>query len=210
VLRELEREVLDVEVAPVERVIAGDRGEHAVVVVWFDLGVDRELCERIVAWADASRPRIGLIAWAGCGVRDDIEAALQAGFDDVVPGGSSSRELAARVRAVHRRVHWRGAGRAGRVRFAGLTLDTDSHTLWIGDRMIALTFTEMSVVRALMRSGGRTLTRAELLDQAWGSANFEIGERAVDNVVLRLRRKLGTADRIRTVRGVGFRIDPEG
>jgi DNA-binding response OmpR family regulator len=50
------------------------------------------------------------------------------------------------------------------------------------------------------------MSRSELLDHAWGSANFDISERAVDNVVLRLRRKLGKPDLIQTVRGVGFRI----
>jgi len=49
------------------------------------------------------------------------------------------------------------------------------------------------------------MTRAALLDAAWGARKVGVGERAVDNVILNLRRILGPA-RIVTVRGVGFRL----
>jgi DNA-binding response OmpR family regulator len=45
-----------------------------------------------------------------------------------------------------------------------------------------------------------------LLDRAWGEADLEVSERAVDNVILRLRRKLPDPDLIETVRSVGFRL----
>ena len=53
---------------------------------------------------------------------------------------------------------------------------------------------------------GRPLSRIELLDQAWGEEDLEVSERAVDNVILRLRRKLPEPDVIETVRSVGFRL----
>jgi DNA-binding response OmpR family regulator len=204
--RDLQREVVDVAIASIQGVLQGADPDRSVVLAWFAGSIDAELCARLVAWADARRPRIGLIAWAPSGAEVDAETALDAGFDDAVIGERSSRELAARIRAVHRRVHWRAQQRSGRLRHGGLLLDTDGHELWVDGRSLSLTGTEMSVVRALMRAGGRTMTRAELLDHAWGSANFEISERAVDNVILRLRRKLGKPDLIQTVRGVGFRL----
>jgi DNA-binding response OmpR family regulator len=205
-VRDLQREVVDVTVASFASVMASAEVDRSVVLMWFPAEIDRELCARLVAWAEQRRPKVGLIAWAPAGTDADAEVALYAGFDDVVIGARSSRELAARIRAIHRRVHWRAQHPTGRLRFAGLLLDTDGHELWLDGRNLPLTGTEMSVVRALMRAGGRTMTRAELLDNAWGSANFEISERAVDNVILRLRRKLGKPDLIQTVRGVGFRL----
>ncbi len=206
-VRELHREVVDVVVAPIEEVLAsGTDLDRSVVLLWATAGINEALCGRMVNWADARTPRPGLVGCAPQGTHLDAETALAAGFDDAVVGACSSRELAARIRAVHRRIHWQGVHRGGRLRHAGLLLDTDGHELWIDGRSIALTGTELSVVRALMRARGRTLTRTELLDHAWGSANFEISERAVDNVVLRLRRKLGQRDLIKTVRGVGFRL----
>ncbi|MCA9678997.1 MAG: response regulator transcription factor [Myxococcales bacterium] len=203
---ELGREVLDGQVASLDALLATTDSARTVVLLCIPARVDAGLLDRVVTWADARRPRPGLIGWANQGSHVDSEAALAAGFDDFVVGARSPRELAARVRAVHRRVHWNGLRRPGRLRHGGLMLDTDGHELWVDGRTISLTSTELAVVRALMRARGRTMSRSELLDHAWGSANFDISERAVDNVVLRLRRKLGRADLIRTVRGVGFRL----
>lgn len=203
---ELRREVLEGHVAALEPVLAGEVDTRAVVLLWVPVSGDAPLFDRVVRWADARRPRPGLIGWAATGTRADAELGLDAGFDDFVVGPCSARELAARIRAVHRRVHWNGTRRPGRLRHGAMMLDTDGHELWIDGKMVALTTTELSVVRALMRARGRTMSRSELLDHAWGSANFDISERAVDNVVLRLRRKLGKPDLIQTVRGVGFRI----
>jgi DNA-binding response OmpR family regulator len=208
-VRDLQREVVDVAVAPIAAIMNSTELDRSVVLMWFPAEIEREVCNRLVAWAEARRPKVGLIGWAPAGSDADAEVALYAGFDDVVIGQRSSRELAARIRAIHRRVHWRVQHPSGRLRFAGMLLDTDGHELWVDGRNLPLTGTEMSVVRALMRAGGRTMTRTELLDHAWGSANFEISERAVDNVILRLRRKLGKPDLIQTVRGVGFRLASE-
>jgi hypothetical protein len=202
---ELRREVIDVTVTSLEGLLGGGVPDRQVALIWFAADVDPSSCDRVVHWADARRPRPGLIAWAPVGEPMCTEIALAAGFDDAVAGNVSARELAARIRAVHRRVHWQGKPH-GRLRFGTMTLDVDGHELWVDGVSIALTSTEMSVLRALIRAAGRALSRTDLLDLAWGSANFEISERAVDNVVLRLRRKLPRPDVIQTVRGVGFRL----
>ena len=136
----------------------------------------------------------------------DSEAALAAGFDDAAIGPVSPRELAGRIRAVHRRVHWKGLTRPGRIRHGEMTLDLDSHELWVHGETIQLTTTELAVLRALIRARGRTLSRGDILDTAWSDDELEVSERAVDNVILRLRRKLPKPELIQTVRGVGFRI----
>jgi DNA-binding response OmpR family regulator len=204
---DLRREVVDVTVASLDSALAV--GDRLVLVVWFPADVDATTCERVVTWADGKLPRVGLIAWAPIGEPTCAETALAAGFDDAVVGSFSTRELAARIRAVHRRVHWQGAARQGRLRFGSMMLDVDGHELWVDGQVLPLTTTEMQVIRALIRAGGRALTRTDLLDLAWGSANFDISERAVDNVILRLRRKLPRPALILTVRGVGFRLSSD-
>jgi DNA-binding response OmpR family regulator len=159
------------------------------------------LAHQIVAWAAG---RAGLIGVLEDGGGPEREVLLAAGFDDVVAGRLSARELSARVRAVHRRIHWMKA-RGDRVRYGDYTLDVVHRELWTQGRTIPLTLTELEVMRALMLAHGRPLSRGELLDAVWGGGDLEVSERAVDNVILRLRRKLG-ADAIDTVRGVGFRL----
>ncbi|HUQ01626.1 MAG TPA: response regulator transcription factor [Kofleriaceae bacterium] len=211
-IEELRRDVLEVSVASLELFEEEADLEHPVVVLRLSSeGVTDHLAlfARAVGWAERRDPRPGLLLLVERSDRDVVELALSAGFDDAVRGPPSARELAARIRAVHRRVHWPGKARAGRLRHAGLTLDTDGHELWVDGQAVTLTSTELSVIRTLMRAHGRALTRGELLDAAWGAGNFEISERAVDNVILRLRRKLPRPDVIQTVRGVGFRMGGE-
>jgi DNA-binding response OmpR family regulator len=208
-VQELRREVLDISVASIELFDGPTELDQVVVVVSIGAALPADaddLFERAVAWAERRDPRPGLVLLTTSEDRDLVEAALHAGFDDAVGGPPSARELAARIRAVHRRVHWPGRARAGRLRHGAVTLDTDGHELWIDGVSVSLTSTELAVIRTLMRARGRAMTRAELLDAAWGAGNFEISERAVDNVVLRLRRKLPRPGIIQTVRGVGFRM----
>ncbi|HEY5933520.1 MAG TPA: winged helix-turn-helix domain-containing protein, partial [Kofleriaceae bacterium] len=78
--------------------------------------------------------------------------------------------------------------------------------LWVDGKTVGLTSIELAVLRELMKARGRPLSRTELLDSAWGEGELEVSERAVDNVILRLRRKLPRPELIETVRSVGFRL----
>jgi DNA-binding response OmpR family regulator len=92
------------------------------------------------------------------------------------------------------------------VRFGRLVLDGARHELWVDGRRVSVTAMELAILSALMHASGRTMSRAELLDQVWGEDELEVGVRAVDNLVCRLRRKLGDPGLLVTVRGVGFRL----
>lgn len=200
---ELRRDSLRVEVSSAD--VLRQDPLAAVYVFWFDAALGVALANGICAWAATRDIRAGLIGVIEDGGGHEREALLAAGFDDVVAGRLGARELSARVRAVHRRMNW-NASRHGRLRFAGFTLDLHNHVLWIDGATISLTSIELAVMRELVRARGKPLSRAALLDAAWGDAELEISERAVDNVILRLRRKLPKPDAIETVRSVGFRI----
>ncbi|MEZ4362708.1 MAG: response regulator transcription factor [Kofleriaceae bacterium] len=134
-----------------------------------------------------------------------VEELLIAGVDDAMPRPISERELVARVRALHRRMS--RAPREDHLRYGALTLDPVERTAWTGGVLISVTSIERAVLESLLRARGRALTRAELLERAWDDrAEAELSERAVDNVILRLRRKLPDPQLIETVRGVGFRL----
>jgi len=203
VVHELRRESMRVELALIDVLDAPPT--VPVYVISIAASKCAELAPRFVAWAALVEPRAGLIALVEDGGPEDSEALLAAGFDDTVIAPVSTRELVARVRAVHRRVHWKGVSN-GRLRFGDLTLDLYGRELWLDGKTISLTSIELAVVRELVKARGKPLSRAELLDLAWGEADLDVSERAVDNVILRLRRKLPRPDLIETVRSVGFRI----
>lgn len=203
VVAELRRGAMQVEVLGVE--ILHHAPVVPVYVLSLDVAVASVLADKLVAWANASELRPGLLALIEDGTTADCESLLAAGFDDAVIAPISARELAGRVRAIHRRVFWKGAAN-GRMRYGELTLDLHGRALWIDGKTITLTSIELSVLRELVKARGRPLSRGELLDAAWGEGELEVSERAVDNVILRLRRKLPRPDVIETVRSVGFRL----
>jgi DNA-binding response OmpR family regulator len=203
ILAELRRGAMQVELRTAE--VLDDSPQAPVYVVLVDPATGELLADKLVAWTAHREPRAGLIGLIEHGSPRDGERLLAAGFDDVAVTTISPRELAARVRAVHRRVHWKGASH-GRLRFGDLTLDLYGRALWLRGKTISLTSIELAVLRELIKARGRPLSRIELLDRAWGEEDLEVSERAVDNVILRLRRKLPEPDVIETVRSVGFRL----
>jgi hypothetical protein len=88
----------------------------------------------------------------------------------------------------------------------GGPLDESARAVTVGGRRVALTPLEFGVLRRLDASGGRTVSRAELLREVWGT-EYTGGSNVVDAAVRSLRRKLGDgAGVVGTVRGTGYRL----
>jgi len=143
------------------------------------------------------------------GVRDRV-AGLTLGGDDYVAKPFSLDEVLARIRAVLRR----GKGDAGpgsRLVVADLELDEDSHEVWRGGSVVALSPNEFKVLRYLMLNAGRVLSRGQILDHVW-NYNFNGDGNLVESYICYLRRKIdhGEPRLIHTIRGVGYvlRIPP--
>lgn len=137
----------------------------------------------------------------------DRIVGLELGADDYIPKPFSPREVVLRVKAVLRRfkVSEEGSGalQAGRIR-----LDPTAHRLEVAGREVSLTATEFRLLQTLLSRAGRVQTRSRLLADVWGYAE-DVDSRTVDTHIRRLRRKLGPeSDRIETVIGVGYRLNP--
>ncbi len=140
----------------------------------------------------------------------DRIVGLELGADDYVTKPFSPRELVARVRAVMRRAQ-AAPETPSLLRVGPLTLDRATHTVTVSGQPVELTPTEFSLLETLMTTPGRVFSRSELLEAVQGVA-FESYERTVDAHVKNLRRKIERPDRpplILTVRGVGYRLNPE-
>jgi two-component system phosphate regulon response regulator PhoB len=176
----------------------------AIALAWLPGGAADATLEALHAWRRAARESIPLVGCAPSGDTADSERALAIGFDDFVAGRSAPREMARRLRAVARR-----SGRkrsAPRRAYGRIRVDPIEHRLWVDGVGVRVTRTELAVMAALVEAAGQSRSRADLLVTAWGQDALDLGERAVDNIVMRLRRKLPDPDLIVTVRGVGFRL----
>ena len=148
-------------------------------------------------------PVILLSARAGEEARVD---GLRAGADDYLVKPFAYEELAARLRALARRSE-PGARRPDPVLAAGpISLDERSRRVTVDGRAIDLSPREFSLLECFLRHPGQSLTRDQLLDQAW-PFSVAVTPNAVDAYVHYLRTKLGAAGSwIETVRGVGYRL----
>jgi two-component system, OmpR family, response regulator ResD len=132
-------------------------------------------------------------------------AGLEAGADDYVLRPISLAEVTARMRAQLRRA--RGFETEETVlRTGGVELDLGARRCSIDGREVDLTRREFDLLGTLLRYPGRIHTREQLLGLVWGTD--DITPKTVDVHVAALRRKLGSAVTIATLRGVGYRLDP--
>jgi DNA-binding response OmpR family regulator len=138
----------------------------------------------------------------------DRVTGLDAGADDYLVKPFAFEELSARLRAMARRgADARGQRRTVPKLTAGsITLDETARRVTVAERPVELSPREFSLLECLLRHVGQTLTRDQLLDQAW-PFGVAVTPNAVDAYVHYLRDKLGPAGRqIETVRGVGYRL----
>ena len=134
--------------------------------------------------------------------------ALNWGADDYVTKPFSALELAARVHAVLRRRRTTAEPASEVFRLGTVVIDCDRHQVSRDGAPVDVTHRELRVLEALARAGGKVLSRAEILDAAWGLGHHS-EKRTVDVHIRHLRTKLeadpSRPEIILTVRGVGYR-----
>lgn len=140
-----------------------------------------------------------LSSWAS---EADRVVAFEMGFDDFVGRPYSASELAARVRALLRRLGVQNEGWGRAPIPSSRAPDGHGELEWEKEP----TPKERRLVEELLRRTGRVVTRRELLQAVWGT-DSDRTERVVDAHVKAIRSKLGgDRDRLETVRGVGYRL----
>ena len=139
----------------------------------------------------------------------DRVVGLEMGADDYVVKPFSPRELVARVKAVLRRGQEPSEDVVKKI--GTLEVDEAKHQVRVGGEGVELTVKEFDLLCALMKAKGRVLNRDQILETVWGYSNaVDIESRTVDVHIRRLREKIGSeAKRVVTIKGVGYRFDPE-
>jgi two-component system OmpR family response regulator len=136
---------------------------------------------------------------------EDKVAGLTLGGDDYVTKPFSLEELVARVRAVLRRTG--GDEPSGRLVFADLELDEDTHEVFRAGELLPMTPTEFKLLRYLMVNARRVLSKAQILDHVW-EYDFGGDANVVETYISYLRKKVDRVEPrlIHTVRGVGYTL----
>ena len=136
----------------------------------------------------------------------DRVVGFELGADDYVTKPFSVRELILRVKAILKR----GINKPNTVeverKFGDLTIDIESHEVFVNNENIILTALEFRLLNQLVDRRGRVQTRDQLLSDVWGYSS-EVTTRTVDTHIKRLREKLGVMGKyVQTIRGVGYKF----
>ncbi len=164
-----------------------------------------ELCRR---WRKRKKTaRVPIIMLTARGVEEEKIRGLKTGADDYMVKPFSMPELLARIEALLRRANPQLSSTMLKV--GDIELDCENHRLRRADRDINLAATEFRLLEFLMRNPGRVYSRAQLLDNVWGTEVY-VDERTVDVHIGRLRKAINRGrqpDPVRTVRGSGYAFD---
>lgn len=148
---------------------------------------------------------IPVIMASARGTEYDKVLGLDLGADDYLAKPFGMMEMVSRIRAVLRRSNT--LPKTNVLSLGRLVMDVSSHTVTASDIRIPLTLKEFELLRLFLSAPGQAFSREQLLEKIWGTDY--IGEsRTVDVHIATLRTKLGPCgDYIRTVRGVGYRME---
>ena len=136
----------------------------------------------------------------------DKVVGFELGADDYVTKPFSVRELILRIKAVLKRGTEKKETLEVQRQFGELTMDIDSHEVFVNNEQIILTALEFRLLRQLVDRRGRVQSRDQLLSDVWGYS-AEVTTRTVDTHIKRLREKLGTMGKyVQTIRGVGYKF----
>lgn len=136
----------------------------------------------------------------------DKVTGLDCGADDYMTKPIDNDEFLARVRALTRRT---GEVVIDEITFGDLTLDLNTHDLKNGERSVHLSHKEFEVMRMLMSSPGRIVSKQDLLTRVWGT-DFDTNENSAEAYISFLRKKtahLHSKVEITTLRMLGYRLE---
>jgi DNA-binding response OmpR family regulator len=177
--------------------------DHRPRLIVLDVGLPDvdglEVCRRIRATSQV--PVIFLTARDG---EVDRVLGLELGADDYLTKPFSPAELVARVKAVLRRVD--GTAPPEVVQAGRVTIDIGRREIRVDDAAVEFTTKEFDLLRYLAERPGLALSRQQILDGVWGYGWYG-DARTVDVHIAQVRKKAGDALQIKTVRGVGYRLE---
>lgn len=182
-------------------------GEHIHDLILLDRMLPRVSGTEVLQQMRKEGNQTPVILITALGTLDDKVTGLDLGADDYLVKPFAFEELMARIRCVARRP--RKLQLNEQLALGNITYRTDEKFLTGPESSCSVSGREGALLEAFLRSPGQTLSRTVLLTKVWGM-DSDVEEGNLDNYIHFLRRRLkavGSSVRIRTVRGIGYRLE---
>jgi two-component system alkaline phosphatase synthesis response regulator PhoP len=134
-------------------------------------------------------------------------AGFEAGADDYIAKPVKPKVLMSRIKALLRRRPAPDQEVPGKIEFEDLIIDPERYHVELQGSVIELPRKEFELLSLLASKPGKVFTREEIMDRIWGTVVI-VGGRTIDVHIRKLREKIGD-DRIKTVKGVGYKFEIE-
>lgn len=132
-------------------------------------------------------------------------AGFEAGADDYITKPIKPKVLVSRIRALMRRINGGQEEKTELVEFGDLVIDQEKYQVRLKDEKLDLPRKEFELLSLLASRPGKVFSREEIMDKIWGTEVI-VGGRTIDVHIRKLREKIGD-DKIRTIKGVGYKFE---
>lgn len=132
----------------------------------------------------------------------DVVKGLDIGADDYIIKPFRNRELVSRINNVLRRFNTED----NKIKYKNIEINLDEKAVFVDNKNIELTMLEYKILVLLFMNIGKTITREQILEKIWDVAGNFVNDNTLTVYIKRIRTKLGEADCIKTIKGIGYQI----
>ena len=134
----------------------------------------------------------------------EVVKGFEFGADDYVIKPFRTRELISRINNILRRYERESTNT---LRAGNIIIDLDASRVYVNEKEVIFTALEYKILVLLFSNMGKTMTRDNILDKIWDVAGNFVNDNTLTVYVKRIRAKLGENDIIKTIKGIGYRVD---
>lgn len=156
-----------------------------------------ELCKYIKQYTD-----IPIIFLTAKDEEQDVVKGFDLGAEDYIIKPFRNRELLSRINNVLRRF----SRESNEILYKKIRINLDEKSVYVDNKNIEFTALEFKILVLLFTNIGKIITREQILEKIWDVAGNFVNDNTLTVYIKRIRDKLGEADYIKTIKGIGYQV----
>lgn len=133
---------------------------------------------------------------------DDVVKAIDLGVQDYIIKPFRSKELLSRINNIIKR------NKKNNIKtYENITFDMDAYKVYVNNIEVELTGLELKILFLLLENSGRLVTRDVIIDRIWDASGKFVNDNTLSVYIKRIREKIGNDNFIKTIKGIGYRVD---